>query len=270
MGTDGQGVIFVGGCMRTGTTLLHRMLCASSDTHRFTDECQFLGALMDLYESWRQRFDWLEDFYETPERFDAFAKTMVDGMLNSTATTLRPSKAIVLKHPHLTIHFPTLARWYPAAKFIVTLRDPRDTIASMIDVAQRHSQAAVDSKLVEMGRDMTRLSRFYKTFYADALQSPHSRNRVAVIRYEELVNQPAEAMTVLSRHLGIALTPGLIPPDNFERRERDAYVAAFWTKLRGQPPSPASVGRYRKSLSPEEISAIEQHCADFNRVFRYW
>ena len=27
---------------------------------------------------------------------------------------------------------------------------------------------------------------------------------------------------------------------------------------------------YRKSLSPEKIAAIEQHCADFNRVFRYW
>ncbi len=267
---DGEGVIFIGGSMRSGTTLLHRMLCASPDTHRFTDECQHLTALLDFHAHWRGRFDWLKDFFGTPERYDAHAKSTVDGVFQAVLETHRPARAIVLKHPELTIHFPTLADWYAAARFVVILRDPRDTIASILDVGSRHRQAGVDSNLSRMGRDMLRLSRFYKTYYAEALQAPQCRNRISVIRYEDLVARPEQAMAALAEHLGIELNSGLLPPDSFDRRRRDDYVAAFWTGLRAEAPSPASVGRFRRSLSGEEIAAIELHCADFNRVFPYW
>jgi hypothetical protein len=68
----------------------------------------------------------------------------------------------------------------------------------------------------------------------------------------------------------LTLRADLIPPDRFDRRARDANVAAFWTTLRAEPPSPTSVGRHRRSLSSEEIATIESHCTDFNRGFRYW
>src|SRR5262245_16585535 len=109
MTMTGEDVIFVGGSMRSGTTLLQRILCASPDTHKFTDECQFLTAMLDLHAAWRQQFTSLREFYGTPERFDHFAKTMVDSFLQATFDTLRPVRAIVLKNPKLTLHFPTLA-----------------------------------------------------------------------------------------------------------------------------------------------------------------
>jgi hypothetical protein len=266
---DGESVIFVGGCMRSGTTLLQRMLCASQRAHAFTEECQFLTALMDFLGAWRQRFDWLKDFYGTPEGYEAYAKAMVDAFLRSSFETQRPALTIVLKNPELTVHFPRLVDWYGKSKFFVVVRDPRDTIASILDVAQRHGEAGVPSQIARIGRDMAKLSHFYKAHYVDALQSPKSRDRVLVVKYEDLVHRPEAALAALSQHLGLTLSAGLLPPDCFDRRERDAYAAPFWTAMRAEPPSPASVGRYRRSLSPDEIAAIESHCADFNRGFRY-
>jgi sulfotransferase family protein len=267
---DGESVIFVGGCMRSGTTLLQRMLCASQGAHPFTDECQFLTALIDFLVAWGQRFDWLKDFYGTPEGYEAYAKATVDAFLRSSFETQAPARTVVLKNPELTVHFPRLADWYRKAKLLVVVRDPRDTIASILDVAQRHGEAGVPSQIARIGRDMTKLSHFYKAHYVDALQSPKCKNRVLVVKYEDLVNRPDAALAALSQHLGLTLRADLIPPDRFDRRTRDVNVAAFWTTLRAEPPSSASVGRHRHSLSSEEIAAIETHCADFNRGFQYW
>ncbi|MGH6934230.1 MAG: sulfotransferase family protein [Dongiaceae bacterium] len=267
---DGQGIIFIGGCMRTGTTLLHRMICTSEDSHAFTDECQYLTALLNFQTDWRQRFSWLKDFFDTPERFDRHAKATVDGFLRSALETQSPAKCLVLKNPELTLHFPQLGEWYPMAKLIVMVRDPRDTIASILDVAGRHRQSGVDSDIANLGRDMAALARFYKSYYVSALQSPKSRDRVAVVKYEDLVDDPGRAFAALSAILGMSLDPSRISPDKFDRRERDANVAAFWTELRTAPPSSDSVGRFRTALTPAEIAAIEHHCADFNRGLRYW
>jgi len=267
---DGESVIFVGGCMRSGTTLLQRMLCASQGARPFTEECQFLTALIDFLVAWRERFEWLQDFYGTPEGYEAYAKATVDAFLHASFETQRPARTIVLKNPELTVHFPRLADWYDKAKFIVVVRDPRDTIASILDVAQRHGEAGVSSQIARIGRDMAKLSHFYKVHYFEALQSPKCKDRVLIVRYEDLVNRPDAALAALSQHLGLALRADLIPPDRFDRRDRDTHVAAFWTTLRAEPPSPASVGRHRRSLSSEEIAAIETHCADFNRGLRYW
>jgi hypothetical protein len=267
---DGRGIIFIGGCMRSGTTLLHRLICASEDTHGFTEECQFLTALLDFQADWRQKFSWLKDFYGTTERFDGFAKSTVDGFLRAASDQLRPAKALALKNPELTVHFPGLAQWYPMAKLIVMVRDPRDTIASILDVAVRHRQSGVDSQLAGMGRDMAALARFYKSYYADALQSPKCKDRVLVVKYEDLVRNPGQVLAPLSGILGIRLDPAHVLPDKHDESERDAYAAAFWINLKAAPPSADSVGRYRKSLTPEEIAAIELHCADFNRGLRYW
>lgn len=266
----GEAVIFIGGCMRSGTTLLQRMLCASRDTHPLTDECQFLTALLDFLVTWRQRFDWLKDFYGTPEGYEAYAKATVDAFLRASLETQRPARTIVLKHPDMIVHFPRLADWYDQAKFLVIVRDPRDTIASILDVAGRHGEAGVPSHIARMGRDMGKLSHFYKAHYVEALQSPNCRERMLVVRYEDLVNRPEAALTALSQSLGLTLSADLMPPDRFDRRARDAYVAAFWTRLRAEPPSPTSIGRHRRSLLADEIAAIESHCADFNRGFRYW
>jgi hypothetical protein len=267
---DGEGVILIGGSMRSGTTLLHRILCASEDTHSFTDECQYLTALLNFHADWYDRFSWLKEFFGTPENFDAHTKSIVDSFLRSSRRTLRPRRALVLKQPELSLHFPRLAEWYRNAKLVVTVRDPRDTITSMLDVAARHEKSKVVSNIAAMGRDMEKLSHYYKSFYIDALQSPKCRDRVAVVKYEDLVADPRRAVAALSDFLGLRLDLARLMPDNFDRRDRDDYVAAFWTNLRSAPPSAESVGRYRSALTPAEIAAIERHCADFNRGIRYW
>lgn len=256
--------------MRSGTTLLHRIVCASEDAHPFTEECQYLTALLDLHADWRQKFAWLKDFYGAPERFDGFAKSTVDGFLRAAIDRLKPAKALALKNPELTAHFPRLAEWYPQSKLVVMVRDPRDTIASILDVAGRHGQSGVDSSLTRMGRDMAVLARFYKSYYVDALQSPACKDRVAVVRYEDLVTDPNQVLANLSTVLNIRLDPARILSDKIDQRERDAYAAAFWVNLRRAPPSNDSVGSYRTALTPAEIAAIEHNCADFNRGLHYW
>src|SRR5262249_26035453 len=80
----------------------------------------------------------------------------------------------------------------------------RDMIASILNVAARHSQGGVVSNIVRMGRDMAKPSRFCKTYYADPLQSPKFRNRAAAVRYEGIILRPQLTIAALSTHLSVA------------------------------------------------------------------
>jgi len=234
--------------MRSGTTLLQRMLCASQGAHPFTEECQFLTALIGFVVAWRERFEWLEDFYGTPEGYETYARATVDAFLRASFETQRPARTIVLKNPELTVHFPRLADWYDKAKFLIIVRDPRDTIASILDVAQRHGDAGVASQIARIGRDMAKLSHFYKAHYFEALQSPKCKDRVLIVRYEN----PGTGQTrPLQRCRGIWASP----------RGPISSRPTGSTDATGTPMLPPSGRRYAPSRRRQPASdAIGSRC----------
>lgn len=50
-------LIFVGGCMRTGTTILHRVLCSSPAAHPYITESWYLLDQLRIYVWSLRRYD---------------------------------------------------------------------------------------------------------------------------------------------------------------------------------------------------------------------
>lgn len=269
-GWAGEGVAFVGGCMRTGTTLLQRMLCASPETGGFTSEVQYLMALLDLFERWGKAFETrMAPFFGSRDAYEAHCRRTVTDFVEAARLTQGRPRLTVLKRPELSWHFPRLAHWFPKALFLVTVRDPRDTIASIMEVGAKHARSGQASRLAQMGRDMGQLSDFFLSYYA-RLNAPPLQGRLAAIRYEDAAGRPEAVLARLSALTGLALSAEAIPPDTFERRERNREDAAFWGPLRERPPSAERIGRYREALSPDEVAIVEARCAAFARPFGYW
>ena len=44
-----NNTIFVGGVMRSGTSLLQKVICTSTDTNQFTTACRYLTGQLALY-----------------------------------------------------------------------------------------------------------------------------------------------------------------------------------------------------------------------------
>jgi hypothetical protein len=273
-GMTGVPVLFVGGCMRSGTTLVQRLLCAAPRMGPAIAECQYLTALLAAQQRGEADFDlFMRDYFETPAEFDAFGRETLRRFLAETAARCGKPHCLVLKNPELAFHFSRLARLLPEAGFILVVRDPRDVIASILRVAERQRAAGRESHLTAMGRDMAQLSNFMLSYYAD----PYSHvsllhGRLHVIRYEDAVRRDPAALEGLMRFVGRPIEGRLadLAGEGWHCQREDSYAGAFWSAGWTEGASEQSIGAYRRLLSEAEVAAIERDCGKFGRRFRYW
>ncbi len=275
-------LIFVGGCMRTGTTILHRVLCSSPASHPYITESWYLLDQLRIYAWSLKRYDVRQkDYFGEKENFDEFTRDIVRNYIRVIRTRYAPATAVILKHPELTGFFPLLARWFDDARFVVNVRDPRDAIASMVEVGARHRADGTVTPQSRMGRNMKKRSNFYLKYYARFLAGGKDlMRRSLVVRYEDLMGETEKTVGSLSRFLDLPLDMEAIrnfdsrTEDsanlNAEKRKKDWLSRAFWSDLYTKGLSTERIGRYGEVLTPEEISEIETHCAKFNAAVPYW
>lgn len=265
--------------MRSGTTLMYKLLCASPDTNSMVAECQYLTGQMTLFHNWSARFDlYLREYFGSPADFESYSRSIVDQFLTLTRIGQQSPKLLVLKNPELTPFFVKLADWFPQARFVVVVRDPRDTVVSMLDVADRQRASGQTSTLVNFGRDMTRFCDYYKSHYINVLnQQAKFQGRLHVVRYEDLVTEPSPILQTVAKSCGMSIPGSATEDEQLQKQSlgahdghNDEHAEAFWSPLYKQGIASTQVGRYQKNLSEEETAAIQSCCEDMNKVFHYW
>jgi len=259
--------IFVGGAMRTGTSLLQNILCTAPSANDMMLECQYLTEQLSLHVHSHQKSDRaLEDFFDGKDALTSFSKKIVYDFLRQTYIQQGSPKHLILKHPEMTVFFPLLADFLPEARFIVSARDPKDVVTSMLVVAEKQKKSGRTSNMVQADRDMSRLTHLFLSFYRGLGDTPEGR--IKYIKYEDLVTKTPLLLPELSAFLGLDLS-GYDPQAIWKYTRPVKYNEAFNTKIRGKSLSNSSIGNYKDKLSKEEITVIEQIAGDFMTFFRY-
>lgn len=263
MTADGDGPIFIFGIGRTGTTLLARMLDRHPDVSIHL-ESRFLSALPagdagatlgddaavvrvldrlpDPAEQGVARAAILRRFATT----DRSVRALFDTMLRLRMEA-RGKRRFGEKTPSHFAQVDVLRAWYPAARFVYLLRDPRDAYASF-----KHSRDHADVGWT----DRTLLGRcLYWNYYRQEAAAAKRRfpARVHEVRFATLVEDAERALRDLCAFLGLAYDPRMraVAENNSSFAEtRDA---------RGLRPE--ALDR-RDRLRPWETTAIEILCGE--------
>lgn len=266
--------IFVGGCQRTGTSLLHALLCSDPDANPVIAEAEYLRQMVQPYTYGKRNFDYsLIHYFGDEETFRTFHGAWIHAFLDQVLQRYMPARHLVLKEPHLTQHFPILGELLPEARFIVLVRDPRDTVSSMREVGRR--LAAKGSGHLLTKAPLKQLISLFTSFYAACLDCKDEEflRRLLLLRYEDLVSAPESVLDKLGEFTGLALRE-VDPAVPWKRTVRPADAPhprqrPWRTELSGSGVSPASIGRYRTRLKPGEIRAIDRALAGFYSRFGY-
>lgn len=270
--------IFIAGCMRSGTSLLTSVLCSGPATNPVIAEVQYLKRKLDAYAWGRKNFSsFLKDTFGDLEDFDSFTGREIGEYLDRTRRRWQPCEHLVLKNPEIIQYFPELDELVEDAKFIVTVRDPRDTVLSMREVARKQRDQGTVTTLTKMNDGLEALSKFYNAYYFRLLRGDFAklRPRLTVVRYEDLVSRTPQVIRDLAEFSGLHL--GEFDPASAWQRtaqdyaalRRDPHHGAWTTELYGKAVSDQSIGRFRDAFSRAEIKAVEDQCQDIMRLFRY-
>jgi len=251
---------FVGGYLRSGTTLLQSILCNSPDCNPMIGEAVFLRGIVEAYRRSLTMFDLHAKYYfDDTEQLRHLCAGYTEDFLARTEKRLANPKHLVLKHPQLTPHFPWLHLLAPESRFIVIVRDPRDTIASAVSAMKK---GATEFGTLDTASLATDLLLHYTACLLCKLESFH--RQTLYVTYEALVQDPGPVVSALQEFTGIDLsgfTPDMantrseVDFDSADEQERALHSGHY-----GQAVSAERVGRFAEVLSEEDVRAVERIC----------
>lgn len=153
----------------------------------------------------------------------------------------------------------------------MSIRDSRDTIASIVEVAARLAKSGQKVYVVGDGRDVTTAANYFNAVYAPVLESfdrnPAFAEALLLVRYEDLCAKPLEVLPAIEQHCGIKLDA--YDPGAAWSRSLVKDTSEWSTPLWGGKVSSDSVGRFRQVLQAKEVAVIESICSSFMARFGY-
>jgi hypothetical protein len=243
--------LFVGGSWRSGTTLLHALICTSRRVNDYIGESSYFSALVRAMWHGLETFSIHTKYYfSSREEFIAHHTSILrDELQRVWERTDRPA-ILALKDPLLTPLFPLLASTLPEARFVISVRDPLDTLSSRIDVHRRSNGLEYPTNA-----QVRQFCHEYSTLYHEIIYNLENfGDRLCLINYRSIVEDDLAKLQVA----------GLddIDPQHIWRSSmtnvHDHAGDPWLTPLYGMAPSTASIGRHRGKLTKDlEVSIME-------------
>jgi hypothetical protein len=158
--------------------------------------------------------------------------------------------------------FPALARSFESAKFLIVLRDPRAVINSSLNV----SDPSLRGQVLSYSRSLR------KTYALSFLlqQQDLFKDRLRVVRFEDVVSEPEKKCRELCEFLDIEFLDDMLETDAFiEPSTGGVYngFSSFEERARGF--SPERVNRWRTTLDQQVAKLVEYLIAPEMTLWNY-
>lgn len=238
--------IFVGGCGRTGTTLVREILSRHSRIAGGpeSDILSRLPNLRRLAEAWNLDAGEVRRLHEASSSMIDFAGRFYRSYANAQGkprwSDKSPGNVRVVRR---------LLSRFPRARFIHTIRDGRDVVCSL---RNHPSEKVVKGEVVPI-KTVNPIDQCARLWLDDTSVGLPYRNhpRYMEVRYEALVQEPERVVRELCRFVGESFEPGMLQPGTDAGREAEP---GRWLNNPNaqQTVVSKSVGRWKRDLSPEE------------------
>ncbi len=245
--------IVIGGCPRSGTTLLRRILdthsaiCCGPESSLLLPGRPNLAALSLGYGLDETRIR------EILGRSRAQAE-FVDRFMGAYAASVG-TRRWAEKTPMNIRHLDWTWRHFPNARFIHVIRDGRDTVCSMREHADRR---LVDGQWVRVPQTRTTEQLIRRWDYDVRIgMSRRGEPRYHEVRYEDLVGDPEGTLGRLFEFIGEPFEPEVLQYRTDTERARRATDGETGPEPTGSIHR-SSIGRWRAELAPDEQALFRQ------------
>ena len=172
-------------------------------------------------------------------------------------------KIPVIKETSIEIYADEIMGWFPDAKFIQLLRDPRDNYSALKSGVSKYY-----SKLGENEKE-TLASLIYRAkigmeigFYNVQKYGP---KQYKILKFEDVISNPEREMKNVAAFMGIAFDEILLTPTRLKNQTTgNNFDGNIFSEL-----SNKNVGRWKDRISPDEAKIIEFHFEEIMNKLGY-
>ncbi len=242
-----QAPVILGGCHRSGTTLLRVMLDSHPRIACGPETSLFTGGFRP--DKLAVRFDFApEEIWQMRKQASDHAQLIEMFFMRYTAS--RGKSRWAEKTPQNVRYIGWILQRFPKAKFIHVIRDGRDTVCSM----RTHPKfRIINGEKISTGirRSLEPCIRGWLRDTAAGMKWRGHPNYYEV-RYEDLVGVPEATLRKLCAFIGEPFDEAMLQYHEQQGESRDPvnFIANI---IATQPLSSTSVGRWKKDLSAEEL-----------------
>jgi hypothetical protein len=158
--------------------------------------------------------------------------------------------------------FPALAKAYPESMFMVIVRDPRAAACSALLQKDKNRIAPILSFCRGWRKNIAYIEQFKKdaTF----------KNRLLVIRYEDLVHQPREYFNLILEKFHLEFRDSMADSRNYKDGKGKGWRANSHVHAKINPGIfTDSISAWRTRMEKDAIAAVEFICAPEMRLHDY-
>lgn len=276
--------LFIVGCPRSGTTLL-RLILGAHPNIAIPDETGIFHILYDYpgkIRKWKS-FEELKNVLVNKLN-NTFSTEIINNVIDSLRNNdfnnnprniieilfhqylRRQGKAIWGdKTPTHAYHIKDIYGLFPKAKVIFLIRDPRAVFASMKKYALKREE---DGKSIYFW--MTKDPFKSVMLWLDCLEAINKyRNRINVVKYEDLVTQPESTIKFLfENYLKLPFDKAIFKKYAFNKSKRSGEIEE-WHKQTTKVIDPSIIHKWKEELSQTEIDSIERNAKNYMIEFGY-
>jgi len=244
-------VIFVVGAPRSGTTLLQNILRAHNELFSIEGETGIF-TFQNIFDKHRAHFG-LDKvainklFSSSKDIIDFFEKAVLE------ISSKNSGKRFVEKTPQHILRLRFILKHFPKARIVHIVRDGRDCFVS----AAKHTG-------IPSGRSVARYASYWNRCVKMTMDNHYQR--VAIVRYEDLVRVPRKELEKIMVFLGLQVQDQQLDPRIFGSDQRSQ--SKNFSKL-ASPIDDASVGKWEIVLTEEEKSIFASKAYDALRYYGY-
>ncbi len=248
-------LIFIGGCERSGTSLVQKIL-ASHSRIAGGPELVFTGRIAELYHlmsasyppEYAARIETFYDREELAEAFRSFFNRFFRKILEQKPDAVYLSE----KTPSNIFAAAQLLEIFPDSRFVHIIRDGRDVLASHREVRQRFERSANAPYRRANLRPHRVCARWNRAaeIHLELMNHPELAERYLSIRYEDLVRDPARTLGEMFGFLELEVEARPLAPEEITAEEMGIPIDGVWLteEMYQQAFDPRRIGRWKSSL----------------------
>ncbi|MGB7444356.1 MAG: sulfotransferase [Coleofasciculaceae cyanobacterium] len=269
--------VFIFGMPRSGTTLL-RLMLSSHPNFCIPPECLFFVRLEAKYSRFANISPYIDDFVEdiftADERFKEWniqPDQLKASLANHDSELLTYSEAMAIvyktylqkfspeatvwgdKNPAHIFHIDTILKYFPGARLVLIVRDPRSVYASLKRNEIKFPgdwKSSCRANVVAVTKQCENLLR--------VLERAKKDQQFYTISYEKLVESSENELKGLCSWLGEEFNPVML--EFYKKNAKDKLVPSRelgWHALTLKPVAKARIDGWKDELIASELEALE-------------